>query len=350
MRRLIILAALLFPYAAAAQESLTLSGVLRAGEPGEIPYQVIAPARWNGTFVVDLDFTTSWNPALRQWFLDEGYAIGGTRRLQNSHAYVIREYVENFLTLRRLLTERSGTAPKRTIAFGVSRGAIPARAAIEMHPDVFDGAVVFSGGGQALVGLLNTKLDVSWTLKDVDYQRLFERSSLRELVRQQYRKAGLDLDADLERLARAPRIAADPAAVAVAERHVGYTGRIKGPILSVKTVGDPADPPATDTAYSETLRRAGTRDLLRNVYINRPGHATMTVGERIAGFQALIDRLASGRWADEAELPAALNALTERLDRDSPLELGPPAFVRFTAPQALRTWDFSNWGTYKPPR
>jgi DNA-binding beta-propeller fold protein YncE len=436
---------------AAAAAPLTLSGVLRAGEPGEIPYQVLTPARWNGTLVLDLDFTTSWNPMLRQWFLDQGYAIGGTRRLQNAHAYVIREYVENFLTLRRLVSERTGTAPTRTIAFGVSRGAIPARAAIEMHPDVFDGAVVFSGGGQALVGLLNTKLDVSWTLKTlvapesalklvalpppgaaagdaafgalievakstpqgrarlalaaafdqaptwsvtgssppapddydaqlqqvvasfggfdgprsqieavaggnpswnhgVDYRRLLERSSLRELVRQQYRRAGLDLDADLERLARAPRVAADPAAVAVAERHAGYTGRIKGPILSVKTIGDPADPPATDTAYSETLRRAGTRALLRNVYINRPGHATMTVGERIAAFQALIDRLDSGRWREEAELPAALNALAERLDRESPLELAAPAFVRFTAPQALRTWDFSNWGTYKAPR
>lgn len=64
----------------------------------------------------------------------------------------------------------------------------------------------------------------------------------------------------------------------------------------------------------------------------------------------LIDRLDTGRWPEEAELPATLNALAERLDRESPLELAAPAFVRFTAPQALRTWDFSNWGTYKPPR
>jgi DNA-binding beta-propeller fold protein YncE len=434
--------------APAAAQPLTLSGVLRSGEPGEIPYQVIAPAAWNGALVLDLDFTTSWNPTLRQWFLDHGYAIGGTRRLQNSHAYQIRDYVGNFLTLRALLTERMGKAPARTIAYGVSRGAIPARAAIEMHPDVFDGAVVFSGGGQALVGLLNTKLDSAWTLETlvapesqvrlvnlappgtagadsgfdgliatakstpqgrarlalaaafdqaptwsvvgsmqpaprdfdaqmrqvvqsfggfdgprsqieavaggnpswndgVDYRRLLERSSLRDLVADQYRKAGLNLDADLDRLARAPRVTADPAAVSVAERHVGYTGRVKGPVLSVKTIGDPADPPANDTAYSETLRRAGTRDLLRNVYINRPGHATMSIVERIAAFQALMTRLESGRWADQRQLPDILNALAAQLDRESPLELGSAAFVAFTPPQALRTWDFSNWGTYR---
>lgn len=435
---------------AGAQAPLTLNGTLRAGTPGEIPYEVVAPPQWNGTLVLDLDFITSWSPTLRQWFLERGYAVGGTRRLQNAAAYQIRDYIANFIAIRGLLIERIGRPPARTIAYGVSRGAIPARAALELHPDVFDGAVVFSGGGQALVGLLNTKLDSLWTLKTlvnpqsalklvnlpppgqadadaafrellalakstpqgrarivlaaafdqaptwsvarsprpaatdfdaqagqimtsfggfegprsqieamaggnpswnhgVDYRALLEQSGLAALVRDRYRKAGLSLDGDLETLAKAPRIAADPAAVANAERHVGYTGRIRAPILSVKTTGDPADPPAADTAYTQALRRAGTVNLLRHVYIDRPGHATMTLAERSAAFQTLVNRLDSGRWPDEQDLPADMNALAARLKQESASDLGVAEFVRFVPAPALRTWDFTNWGTYQPP-
>ena len=54
----------------------------------------------------------------------------------------------------------------------------------------------------------------SWN-HDVDYRRLLDQSGLAELVRAQYRKAELSLDADLDALAKAPRIAADPGAVAL---------------------------------------------------------------------------------------------------------------------------------------
>jgi hypothetical protein len=169
-----------------------------------------------------------------------------------------------------------------------------------------------------------------------------------DVVRDQYRKAGLNLDADLETLAKAPRISADSEAVARAERNVSYAGKIRGPVLSVKTVGDPADPPATDTAYSQTLERAGTRDLLRNVYVERPGHATMSLLEKIVGFQATIDRLDRGAWDDEAALPATLNALAEKLAHESQADLGTSRFVLYKPAQALRTWDFTNFGTYHP--
>ena len=109
----------------------------------------------------------------------------------------------------------------------------------------------------------------SWN-HGIDYRQALERSGLIDLVRHRYQKAGVNLDADLDTLARAPRVSADPAAVAAAEKDVTYTGRIGGPILNVKTVGDPADPTAFDSAYTQTLQRAGTRDLLRNVYVSVP--------------------------------------------------------------------------------
>ena len=436
--------------AQSATEPLAMSGTLRAGQAGEVPYSAIRPAKWNGTLIVDLDFI-EWNQAQRQWFLDRGYAIGGTRRNQNESAYNIREIVDNLLEVRRLLTDRAGAAPRRTIAFGVSRGAIVGRSAIDLHPEIFNAAVVFSGGGAGVVGYLQTKLDAMFALKtlvdpaspmalvhvprpkaggaqesayaammekakstpqgrarlvlaaafdqqprwsmrqsekpapddfdaqathmiaglnpnqgprwqvevlnggnvswnhSVDYRAALDRSGVADVVRDQYRKAGLNLDADLETLAKAPRISADPEAVARAERNVSYTGKIRGPVLSVKTVGDPADPPATDTAYSQTLERAGTRDLLRNVYVERPGHATMSLLEKIAGFQAIVDRLDRGTWDDEAALPATLNALSEKLAHESQADLGTSRFVLYKPAQALRTWDFTNFGTYRPP-
>ena len=430
-------------------EPLTLEGTLHAGDVGEVKYQVIKPAAWNGTLVLDLDFTTSWNPVQRQWFLDRGYAIGGTHRNQNESGYNVREIVENQVALRRLLSEKAGT-PKRTIAFGVSRGAIISRSMIDMHPEIFDAALAFAGGGAGVIGYLQSKLDQTFVLKTlvdpastlplvnlprpqaggavemgyaamlekarstaqgrarltlaaafdqqprwslvrtpkpaaddldtqaanmqtgfnpnlgprwqaeavnggnvswnhgVDYRAALEKTGVADVVRDQYRKTGLVLQADLEALAKAPRIAADPAVVAKAERNYSYTGKVRGPVLSLKTVGDPADPPSSDTAYNQTLQRAGTRDLLRVAYIDRPGHSTQSLLEKVAAFQYLMNRLESGRWDEEAAVPANLNALAAELAGASTVALGDSRFVNFQPAQALRTWDFTNFGTYRP--
>ena len=87
-----------------------------------------------------------------------------------------------------MLAERSGRMPVRTIAYGVSRGGIPARAAMEIHPDVFTGGVVFAGGGMGIVGVLLPKLDVVWTLKTlVDPASSFPSSTSRSRRRDRRR-------------------------------------------------------------------------------------------------------------------------------------------------------------------
>jgi hypothetical protein len=116
----------------------------------------------------------------------------------------------------------------------------------------------------------------------------------------------------------------------------------------LKTVGDPADPPSSDTAYTQTFERAGTRDLLRTAYIDRPGHSTQSILEKVTAFQALMSRLESGKWDEEATLPARLNTLAASLARQSSVDLGTSMFVAFTPAKALRTWDFTNFGTYRP--
>jgi len=427
------------------------------GEPGQTPYAVLKPADWNGTLVLDLDFN-GWNPTLRQWFLDRGYAVGGMARTQNQSAYEIHQYIDNYVTIRQIFIDKVGMRPQRTIAYGVSRGGIPARGALEAYPDIFDGTVAFSGGGQGMIGFMNQNFDGVWTLKTlvdpkaplalvnlpapegtgslanysqdlalaqlvrtanatpqgrarltlaaafvqeptwtirdspqpaprdydgqidqlaanlayscpqitrwqleamaggniswnhgVDYRLALNRSGMLALVEYAYREAGLDLGADLTVLASAPRVAASPSAVAKAERDSTWTGRITGPVLSVKT-SDPADIPAHDLAYLATLRRAGTDDLLRNTYVARPFHATFTVLERITAFQTLVNRLDTGRWDDLAS-PEQMNALAARIKAASPtMDLGGAAFTRTYPAPPLRTWDVANWGTYQPPQ
>ena len=443
--------------ASAAEPPITLTGTLRMGEPGQTPYSVLKPADWNGTLVLDLDFN-GWNATQRQWFLDHGYAIGGMARTQNQSAYEIHQYIDNYVTIRSILIEKIGAMPKRTIAYGVSRGGIPARGALEAYPDIFDGVVAYSGGGQGMIGFMNQNLDGVWTLKTlvdpkaplalvnlpapagtaslanysqdaalaqlaktanatpegrarltlaaafvqeptwtvrespqpaprdydtqidqlaanfayscpqvtrwqlesmaggniswnhgIDYRAALNRSGMLTLVEYAYRKAGLDLNADLAVLAKAPRIAASPSAIAKSERDSTWTGRINGPVLSLKT-SDPADVPAHDLAYLATLRRAGTDDLLRNTYVARPFHATYTALERITAFQTLVSRLDTGRW-DDSTSPEQMNALAARIKAASPgLDLGVSAFTHSYPTPPLRTWDVANWGTYQAPQ
>jgi hypothetical protein len=61
----------------------------------------------------------------------------------------------------------------------------------------------------------------------VNYTELLARSGRSQLVRDLYQAAGLDLRADLNTLADAPRVSADPAAVAAAEQQMAYTGEIR---------------------------------------------------------------------------------------------------------------------------
>ena len=418
----------------------------------------MVPEAWKGTLVLDLDFVTGWQPVQRQWFLDRGYAIGGITRANNEASYAMRDYVDNLLTLRRLVTEQR-SAPTRTLAMGVSRGAYVALAAIDAEPDVFAGAVALSGGSLGLVARMLSKLDrtlgaqvagrslvsadagepaevasahrpsdpyaedtaltalvekarstpigrarlmlaaafdqvprwgtrntpapaadnldgqldqvvdnfgggfnqslrwavetaaggnISWN-HGVDYADLLARSGLADLVAHAYGKAGGDLKADLATLAKAPRVAADPSALARAERGLlSYAGKIKGPVIIGTTVGDPAEAPSIESAYVDTVKRAGGNDLVRTIFSARPGHASWSVLERVTAFQALVDRLDAGQWGTIAQVPD-MSARASRIKMASQVELGSDLFVDVRPAPALRTWDATNWGSYRRP-
>lgn len=147
----------------------------------------------------------------------------------------------------------------------------------------------------------------SWNL-GVDYRDLLERTSEKALVRQAYAAAGLDLDADLERLARAPRITPDPAAVAYLARTSLPTGYAPWPIVTAHNVADGVLPLSNQSAYANRVHR---KENLRQFSIGRAGHCRFTASEEITAFGVLFARLDTGGWpgVDPATLNAQANAL-----------------------------------------
>ena len=187
--------------------------------------------------------------------------------------------------------------------------------------------------------------NVLWN-NGVDYQLLLERSGRKDMVVTMYRKAGLDLDADLAALARAPRISADPKAVARAEPLMTYTGKISGPIINVDN-DDPVDPAPLKLAYVDTLRQAKTDHLFRLCWVHGAGHGGQTELDRVTGWTVLFRRLDTGEWGDTSA--AAMNGLAATIAAGSrQFQLGAATFIELNPPLPLRTWDRANWGTYRP--
>ena len=178
----------------------------------------------------------------------------------------------------------------------------------------------------------------------VDYTELLARSGRAQLVRELYAAARLDLNADLATLAAAPRVSADPAALASAEQQMAYTGEIRGPVIVVDNIGDPVDSEAYKEAYTRTVRGAGNERLLRTTWVASAGHGNQTVLERLSGFFKLIERLDTGKWSS-----TSADAMTEAaaaIDAESDLALGISRFIDHHPLKPLREWDGKDFGTY----
>lgn len=204
----------------------------------------------------------------------------------------------------------------------------------------------------------------SWN-HDVDYADLLERCGRKDFVVAMYEKAGVGLEglqADLDKLAAAPRIHADPAAVAKAEKWLSYTGEIHGPVMNMDNLGDEIDPAACKYAYFDTLKRTGRDDLLRVAWVHSAGHGNFNEAEYAACLTTLVRRIETGEWGDTS--PEAMNALGNSFDLPKvevkmpppppgmpamppmPPQPKEPRFFDYTPVPALHFWDSANWDTY----
>jgi len=415
---------------------------------GATDYNLVVPQNWNGTLLASLD--TLGLGTVRNWFLDHGYALAGTAR---GPAFWDLTYNANNIIEAMEIFEDLVGKPDRTVIWGMSRGGITARAALQLYPERFDGAVPMCGGGAGTVAMWNTKLDATFALdvllgseyglrlrlnnisnaelatemnyinqiitlaqqtpqgrarvalagafaqvstwntpgqiepaKDdydlqesnvasalgfglgtmfipfleglaggpftwnhgIDYRVQLAHSGYEKMVHALYKKAGLNLEADLRRLAKAPRVSADPDAVSFIEKeNMTWTGELQQPVLDITTTGDPAGPISDEHSYAEIVRYAGNNKLLREAFVHRAGHCNFTPGEQIAAFVTLFKRLDTGKWEDDASAHG-LTKLVEELQAESSVNLGGSNFVHIEPPNPMRTWDVRNWDTYSP--
>ncbi len=189
---------------------------------------------------------------------------------------------------------------------------------------------------------------ISWN-NGIDYTEMLENSGRKDFVLGMYAAAGLteaDLAADLGKLAAAPRISADPAAVAKIEKFLTYTGEIEGPVMNLDNFGDQLDFQPLKLAYADTVRSAGNEDLLRICWVESAGHGSFTDLERTTAFVTLIDYLDNGTWGDTSA--SGMNARAAALVAEYPALQSASQFFEYEPAQPLRTWDYRNWDSYQP--
>jgi pimeloyl-ACP methyl ester carboxylesterase len=170
----------------------------------------------------------------------------------------------------------------------------------------------------------------SWNT-GVDYaaQLRAAEPALHRAVRALYAEAGLDLRADLDALAAAPRIEADPAAVERFARGIVFDGDLRIPVLTVSNIGDQISTVAQQQFYGEKVRRAGKNALLRQTYVESVGHCAFSPAEQHAALRVMVERLDTGRWpATDAR---SMNRRASELGAEPApryLEFTPPRFNR----------------------
>ena len=171
---------------------------------------------------------------------------------------------------------------------------------------------------------------VSWNT-GISYAAMYDNrigAADRQTLETLYREAGLSVRDDLRALEQAPRIAPEKAPLEFVRKIYPFDGRISIPVLTIATTGDTVVWSSIDSAYADSIRRAGRGELLRSAYVRSAGHCAFSESERVAAFQTFLERLDKGSWPDTA--PAAMNA------RATTANAGPARFWDYTPPAIER--------------
>jgi hypothetical protein len=164
----------------------------------------------------------------------------------------------------------------------------------------------------------------------VDYGAMLAALDGDGLIAKLYSDAGLNLQDDLQRLAHAPRLSADPKAKAFVATGV-FDGTLAMPVLTLNGLGDAISPPASQSFYEGTVRTAGREALLRQTYTNSAGHCGFTPAETVASVHTLMRRIDTGKWPETTAAAMSKAAADTRL--------GAARFVDYTPPRFQRSYD-----------
>jgi pimeloyl-ACP methyl ester carboxylesterase len=309
-------------------------GLAQTDEMGNlngVPYRVQIPSGWNRGLVVYahgyLDRGREWRPLpdlYSKVFLERGFALiesGYSRQ-----GWAVAEALAETEALRKHFVEVHGK-PDTTFVMGFSMGGLIALAAIESHPDIYDGAlpmcgplvpslafftrvfdmlVTFEGVfGMHLPGDLRPVVEVlalpleavtralqadtvaaalfarRWDIREPELPRLiaFFHMMYRECVE---RAGGNPIDnrntiycelGPIDALnAAVPRYAADSKAVDYLRRYYTPTGDIDDPVVAVHTTYDPGVAPELPSRYTVTAALEGNDEHFVQMYVEADGH------------------------------------------------------------------------------
>lgn len=134
----------------------------------------------------------------------------------------------------------------------------------------------------------------SWN-SGVDYRRQLALSGRMAMVRDLYRDAKIDLDADLATLNAGQRITAAPGAVRYMTAHYTPNARPLAPLLAVQNIGDGLTSASLQQAYLDAAaKRAPGRTA--GLWVVGAGHCTFDTPTVLASIGHLVAKLDSGRW------------------------------------------------------
>jgi hypothetical protein len=116
----------------------------------------------------------------------------------------------------------------------------------------------------------------------------------------------LVIDGWLAQMNARTNIVAPPAPRNYVEHYATFTGKIKGPVLTLHTKIDPLLVVAHESAYNETVAAAGRSDLLFQTFTNGIGHCNLTGPQILTAVGAIDNWVRNGVKPTAATFPAAL--------------------------------------------
>jgi pimeloyl-ACP methyl ester carboxylesterase len=142
------------------------------GRLGAATYLVDIPGHWNGTLLLyshGYAAPTSLNPAsdagdatTKGWLLDNGYALAGSS--YSSTGWALADAFNDQVALLAEFARRFGK-PARTIAWGHSLGGIITAGLVQLHPDLFAGALPMCGVLAGGIANWNGALDIGFATR-----------------------------------------------------------------------------------------------------------------------------------------------------------------------------------------
>lgn len=156
-----------------------------------------------------------------------------------------------------------------------------------------------------------------------DYVHYYQNGhpDYKKVVEALCRKAGLDIEAEIDRVSRQPRVRIDLEAASEMFDHRTHRGTPKIPLFRLDQIADPWVPTQQARVYADHMRRTGLGDLYRASVVDSRGHCSATLAEQLTAIRVVEHRLDTGEWpATDAR---SLN------ERAASLALGTARFVDY---------------------